>query len=76
MISVFVECLIGVYYFDIIFDFGSLVQYGVILGEVQNVVVVVLGGEIVIIIFQGCECFSVIVCYFCEFCDDLYWIGS
>lgn len=25
MISVFVECLIGVYYFDIIFDFGSLV---------------------------------------------------
>ena len=74
--SAFAERLTGAYYLDITPDLGSLAQYGVTLGEVQNVVAAALGGEIVTTILQGRERFSAIVRYPRELRDDPHRIGS
>ena len=74
--SAFAERLTGAYYLDITPDLGSLAQYGVTLGEVQDVVAAALGGEIVTTILQGRERFSAIVRYPRELRDNPHRIGS
>ncbi len=74
--SAFAERLTGAYYLDITPDLPSLAQYGVTLGEVQDVVAAALGGEIVTTILQGRERFSAIVRYPRELRDDPHRIGS
>ena len=74
--SAFAERLTGAYYLDITPDLGRLAQYGVTLGEVQDVVAAALGGEIVTTILQGRERFSAIVRYPRELRDDPHRIGS
>jgi Cu(I)/Ag(I) efflux system membrane protein CusA/SilA len=74
--SAFAERLTGAYYLDITPDLPSLAQYGVTLGEVQDVVAAALGGEIVTTILQGRERFSAIVRYPRELRDDPHRIGN
>src|SRR3546814_379266 len=74
--SAFAERLTGAYYLDITPDLGRLAQYGVTLGEVQDVVAAALGGEIVTTILQGRERFSAIVRYPRELRDDPHRIGT
>ena len=74
--SAFAERLTGAYYLDITPDLGSLAQYGVSLGEVQDVVAAALGGEMVTTILQGRERFSAIVRYPRELRDDPHRIGT
>src|SRR3546814_3860439 len=74
--SPFAERLAGAYYLDITPDLPSLAQYGVTLGEVQDVVAAALGGEIVTTILQGRERFSAIVRYPRELRDDPHRIGN
>ncbi|MFW2455815.1 efflux RND transporter permease subunit, partial [Methyloversatilis discipulorum] len=74
--SAFAERLTGAYYLDITPDLPSLAQYGVTLGEVQDVVAAALGGEIVTTILQGRERFSAIVRYPRELRDDPHRIGT
>src|SRR3546814_13575256 len=59
--SAVAERLTGAYYLDITPDLGRLAQYGMTLGDVQDVVAAALGGEIVTTILQGRERFSAIV---------------
>jgi hypothetical protein len=74
--SAFAERLTGAYYLDITPDLRSLAQYGVTLGEVQDVVAAALGGEMVTTILQGRERFSAIVRYPRELRDDPHRIGT
>jgi len=74
--SAFAERLTGAYYLDITPDLGRLAQYGVTLGEVQDVVAAALGGEMVSTILQGRERFSAIVRYPRELRDDPHRIGT
>ncbi|WP_297832415.1 efflux RND transporter permease subunit, partial [Thermomonas sp.] len=74
--SAFAERLSGGYYLDITPDLGSLAQYGVSLGEVQDLVAAALGGEMVSTILQGRERFSAIVRYPRELRDDPHRIGT
>ncbi len=74
--SAFAERLTGAYYLDITPDLRSLAQYGVTLGEVQDVVAAALGGEIVTTILQGRERFSAIVRYPRELRDDPHRIAT
>src|SRR3546814_218334 len=57
-------------------DLGRRAQYGVTLGEVQDVVAAALGGEIVTTSLQGRERFSAIVRYPRELRDDPHRIGT
>ena len=74
--SAFAERLTGAYYLDVVPDLGSLAQYGVSLGEVQDLVAAALGGEMVSTILQGRERFSAIVRYPRELRDDPHRIGT
>ena len=74
--SAFAERLTGAYYLDITPDLASLAQYGVTLGEVQDVVAAALGGEMVTTILKGRERFSAIVRYPRELRDDPQRIGT
>src|SRR3546814_20186567 len=74
--SPFAERLAGAYYLDITPDLPSLAQYGVTLGEVQDVVAAALCGEIVTTILQGRQRFSAIVRYPRELRDDPHRIGN
>src|SRR5690606_22462167 len=51
--SAFAERLTGAYYLDITPDLLSLAQYGVSLGEVQDLVAAALGGTMITTILQG-----------------------
>ena len=74
--SAFAERLTGAYYLDITPDLGRLAQYGVTLGEVQDVVAAALGGEVVTTILQGRERFSAVVRYPRELRDDPHRIAT
>jgi Cu(I)/Ag(I) efflux system membrane protein CusA/SilA len=74
--SAFAERLTGAYYLDITPDLLSLAQYGVSLGEVQDLVAAALGGTMITTILQGRERFSAIVRYPRELRDDPHRIGT
>jgi Cu(I)/Ag(I) efflux system membrane protein CusA/SilA len=68
--SAYAERLTGGYYLDIDPDLPRLAQYGVTLGEVQDIVAAALGGEKVTTMIEGRERFSLIVRYPRELRDD------
>ncbi len=68
--SVYAERLTGGYYLDIDPDLSSLAQYGVTVGELQDVIAAALGGEMVTTMVEGRERFGVIVRYPRELRDD------
>ena len=68
--SAYAERLTGGYYVDIDPDLARLAQYGIPLGDVQDVVAAALGGERVTTILEGRERFGLIVRYPRELRDD------
>ncbi len=61
--SAYAERLTGGYYLDVEPDLRQLARYGLTVGEVQDVIAVALGGEMVTTTVEGRERFSVIVRY-------------
>ena len=74
--SAYAERLTGGYYLDIDPDLRRLAQYGVTLGEFQDVVAAALGGEMVTTMVEGRERFGVIVRYPRELRDDAQRIAT
>ena len=74
--SAYAERLTGGYYLDIDPDLPRLAQYGVTLGELQDVVAAALGGEMVTTMVEGRERFGVIVRYPRELRDDARRIAA
>jgi Cu(I)/Ag(I) efflux system membrane protein CusA/SilA len=74
--SAYAERLTGGYYLDIDPDLARLAQYGIPLGEVQDVVAASLGGEMVTTILDGRERFSLVVRYPRELRDDPHRIAT
>ena len=68
--SAYAERLTGGYYIDIDPDLARLAQYGIPLGDVQDVVAAALGGERVTTMIEGRERFGLIVRYPRELRDD------
>ena len=68
--SAFAERLTGGYYLDIDPDLDRLAQYGLTVGEVQDVVSMALGGERITTLLDGRERFGVIVRYPRDLRDD------
>jgi len=61
--SAYAERLTGAYYLDVEPDLKQLARYGLTVGEVQDVIAVALGGEMVTTTVEGRERFGVIVRY-------------
>ena len=61
--SAYAERLTGGYYLDIEPDRGALARYGLAIGDLQDVIVTALGGEMVTLTVEGRERFAVIVRY-------------
>ncbi len=61
--SAFAERITGGFYLDIEPDRNALVRYGLMVGEVQDVIATALGGEVVTTTVEGRERFGVIVRY-------------
>jgi Cu(I)/Ag(I) efflux system membrane protein CusA/SilA len=74
--SAYAERLTGGYYLDIDPDLPRLAQYGVPLGELQDVVAAALGGVMVTTMVEGRERFGVIVRYPRELRDDPQQIAT
>ena len=74
--SAYAERLTGAYYLDIEPDLGQLARYGLMVGDVQDVVAAALGGEMVTTTVEGRERFGVIVRYPRELRDTPERIGS
>ncbi|UXI66058.1 efflux RND transporter permease subunit [Tahibacter amnicola] len=74
--SAFAERLTGAYYLDIEPDLGRLARYGLMVGDVQDVVAAALGGEMVTTTVEGRERFGVIVRYPRELRDTPERIAS
>ena len=74
--SAYAERLTGGYYLDIDPDLPRLAQYGVTLGELQDVVAAALGGEMVTTMVEDRERFGVIVRYPRELRDDARRIAA
>ncbi|TBR09850.1 MAG: efflux RND transporter permease subunit [Lysobacter sp.] len=73
--SAYAERLTGGYYLDIDPDLDRLAQYGLTVGDVQDVVGTALGGEMVTTMVQGRERFGLIVRYPRELRGDPANIG-
>ena len=74
--SAYAERLSGGYYLDIEPDLERLAQYGIVAGDVQDVVATALGGEMVTMLVQGRERYGVIVRYPRELRDDPHRIAT
>ncbi len=61
--SAYAERITGGYYLDIEPDRAALARYGLAVGELQDVIMTALGGEIVTTTVEGRERFGVIVRY-------------
>ncbi|KGM55918.1 cation transporter [Lysobacter arseniciresistens ZS79] len=74
--SAFAERLTGGFYLDIAPDLARLAQYGVTVGEVQDIVSAALGGKRVTTLLDGRERFGVIVRYPRDLRDDPHRIAT
>ena len=74
--SAFAERLTGGFYLDIDPDLARLAQYGITIGEVQDIVSAALGGERVTTLLDGRERFGVIVRYPRDLRDDPHRIAT
>jgi Cu(I)/Ag(I) efflux system membrane protein CusA/SilA len=61
--SAYAERVIGGYYLDITPDRGSLARYGLMVGDVQDVISIALGGEAVTTTVEGRERYTVNIRY-------------
>src|SRR6202030_1672748 len=74
--SAYAERIIGGYYLDITPDRDSLARYGLMVGDVQNVIATALGGEAVTTTIEGRERYTVNVRYPRNLRDSPQAIGS
>ena len=74
--SAFAERLTGGYYIDIEPDRMALARYGLAVGDLQDVIMTALGGEIVTTTVEGLERYSVVVRYPRDFRSDPQAIAS
>ncbi len=74
--SAYAERLTGAYYLDVEPDLSQLARYGLMVGDVQEVVAAALGGEMVTTTVEGRERFGVIVRYPRELRDTPERIAS
>ena len=68
--SAYAERITGGYYLNIDADYDAMARYGVMLGEVQQVIGAALGGETVTTTVEGRERFGVIIRYPRELRED------
>ena len=68
--SAYAERVIGGYYLDIIPDRSSLARYGLMIGDVQDVIATALGGDAVTTAVEGRERYSVNIRYPRDFRSD------
>ena len=68
--SAYAERVIGGYYLDIVPDRASLARYGLMIGDVQDVIATALGGEAVTTTVEGRERYTVNVRYPRDFRSD------
>jgi Cu(I)/Ag(I) efflux system membrane protein CusA/SilA len=74
--SAFAERLTGGYYIDIEPDRMALARYGLAVGDLQDVIMTALGGEMVTTTVEGLERYSVVVRYPRDFRSDPAAIAS
>jgi Cu(I)/Ag(I) efflux system membrane protein CusA/SilA len=74
--SAYAERIIGGYYLDIMPNRESLARYGLMVGDVQNVIAIALGGEAVTTTVEGRERYTVNVRYPRNLRDSPQAIGS
>ncbi len=74
--SAYAERVTGGYYLDIIPDRMALARYGLMVGDLQEVIGTALGGEMVTTTVEGLERFGVIVRYPRELRDDPQMIAT
>ncbi|MFG1466158.1 CusA/CzcA family heavy metal efflux RND transporter [Xanthobacter sp. DSM 24535] len=68
--SAYAERVIGGYYLDIVPDRSSLARYGLMIGDVQDVIATALGGDAVTTAVEGRERYSVNIRYPRDFRSD------
>jgi len=68
--SAYAERITGGYYLNIDPDYRALARYGVMVGDVQDLIATAVGGEVVTTMVEGRERFGVIVRYPRELRDD------
>ena len=68
--SAYAERVTGGYYLDIIPDYEALSRYGLLIGDVQDIIATAIGGETVTTMVEGRERFAVIVRYPRELRDN------
>jgi len=74
--SAYAERVIGGYYLDIVPDRSSLARYGLMIGDVQDVIATALGGDSVTTAVEGRERYSVNIRYPRDFRSDPSSIAS
>jgi Cu(I)/Ag(I) efflux system membrane protein CusA/SilA len=68
--SVYAERLTGGFYLNIVPDYEALARYGLLIGDVQDIIATAIGGETVTTMLEGRERFAVIVRYPRELRDN------
>jgi Cu(I)/Ag(I) efflux system membrane protein CusA/SilA len=68
--SVYAERLTGGFYLNIVPDYEALARYGLLIGELQDIIATAIGGETVTTMLEGRERFAVIVRYPRELRDN------
>jgi Cu(I)/Ag(I) efflux system membrane protein CusA/SilA len=74
--SAYAERITGGYYLNIDPDYAALARYGLMVGDIQNLISTAIGGEMVTTMVEGRERFGVIVRYPRELRDSPEAIGS
>jgi Cu(I)/Ag(I) efflux system membrane protein CusA/SilA len=74
--SAYGERITGGYYLNIDPDYEALARYGLLIGDLQDIIATAVGGEIVTTMVEGRERFGVIVRYPRELRDDPEAIAS
>jgi len=68
--SAYAERLTGGFYLNITPDYEALARYGLLIGDVQDVIAIAIGGETVTTLLEGRERFAVLVRYPRELRDN------
>ncbi|PKU22672.1 efflux RND transporter permease subunit [Telmatospirillum siberiense] len=74
--SAYAERIMGGYYLEILPDRDALARYGLVVGDLQEVILTAMGGEMVTTTVEGRERFSVNVRYPRDFRSDPQAIGT
>ncbi len=74
--SAYAERVTGGFYLDIVPNYETLARYGLLIGDVQDIIATAVGGETVTTMVEGRERFAVIVRYPRELRDSPQAIGE